>query len=62
MLNDMTDCPNCQTKKTVAEYDNCFQCTECANWGYAANRLPYSVEQAPCWQQDGQVCRKPRAA
>jgi tRNA(Ile2) C34 agmatinyltransferase TiaS len=61
MLSNHTHCPNCR-EQAVSELDNFFQCQECGSWGYAADRLPYSGEQAPCWQQDGQVPKRPRAA
>lgn len=63
MMHDyMTDCPHCRAQKTVVEFDNCFQCSECGRWGYSRQRLPYSHEQAEDYRPSGQVCRKPRAA
>lgn len=61
MVDDCTVCPNCH-QKSVSELPNCFQCSDCGNWGYSANRLPYRDYEPEYWRQDGQVFRKPRAA
>lgn len=61
-MNNDSNCPNCRAKRSVTEFDNEFQCGECGNWGYSVNSLPYTPEQPQCWNQDGQVYRKSRAA
>lgn len=64
MFNGLTDCPNCQTEKSVGEYLSCFGCSECGYWGLSADKIIYEPEEEyPGIEHfDGQVCRKPRAA